>query len=93
MTTAAESEPKPKAKRATKPKTTTPRARKSAEPPRMRVVWAIYNQHLRRVAVFNFDQNTEAEKKLKELNKDGSVYFMQKVKEQVDATPEATTEA
>jgi hypothetical protein len=80
-----------KPKRATRAKSTTPRApraRKTAEPPRMKIVWAIYNQHLRRVATFNFDQSVEAEKKLKELTKDGGVYFKQKVKEEVGATPE-----
>ncbi len=89
MSTAASEETKPaKAKRAPRAKSTTPRTRKAAEPPRMKVVWAIYNQHLRRVATFNFDQVEEADKKLKELTKDGSVYFKQKVKEEVGATPE-----
>jgi hypothetical protein len=83
---------KPKAKRAPRAKSATPRTRKSAEPPRMKVVWAIYNQHLRRVATFNFDQVAEADKKLKELNKDGTTFFKQKVKEEVNAAP-AETEA
>ncbi len=92
MSTVTEEESTPtKPKRAPRAKSTTPRTRKTAEPPRMKIVWAIYNQHLRRVATFNFDQVEEAEQKLKELTKDGSVYFKQKVKEEVGAVaaPEA----
>ena len=78
MATAAKT-PKPKAK----PKTT--RSRKPAAPPRMKIVLAIYNQHLRRVATFNFDQQAEAEAKLADLNKDGGTsHFLQRLKEPVE---------
>ncbi len=84
---------KPKAKRAPRAKTTTPRVRKSTEPPRMKLVWAIYNQHLRRVATFNFDQQAEADKKLKDLTKDGATYFLQKLKEPVEEVAEVAAVA
>ena len=82
---------KPKA--VAKKKPATPRVRKSAEPPRMKIVLAIYNQHLRRVASFDFDQQEEAEKKLKDLTKDGANFFMQRLKEPVEIIPEATEDA
>ena len=81
MATAAKS-PKPKPK--------TSRSRKPAAPPRMKIVLAIYNQHLRRVATFNFDQQVEAEAKLADLNKDGGTsHFLQRLKEPVEETAQA----
>lgn len=59
-----------------------PRARrtKKAET-RTRIYWAVFNQSLKRVAVFEFDQKGEAEKRAAKLMKSsGEHHFIQKIK-------------
>jgi hypothetical protein len=70
---------KPKAKRApAKSKA------KAAADARMKLYWGVFSQNLKRVAVFEFDQKSEAEKRAEELSKGGKQpHFVQKVKEQV----------
>ena len=78
----------PKKKKAAK-KTTTKRKAKSktAVDVRMKLYWGVFSQNLKRVAVFEFDQKDEAEKKAEELSKGGkSPHFVQKVKEEVVET-------
>jgi hypothetical protein len=52
---------------------------------RMKLFWGVFNQSLKRVAVFDFDQKKEAEKKADELSKSGkSPHFVQRVKEVIE---------
>jgi hypothetical protein len=63
---------------ATVPKTT--RRRVKAET-RTRVYWAVFNPDLKRVAVFEFDQKAEAEKRASKLTQSsGGPHFIQKIK-------------
>lgn len=76
------SKPAKKKKKATKRK-----SKKAAADVRMKLYWGVFSQNLKRVAVFEFDQKSEAEKRAEELSKGGkSPHFVQKVKEQI--TPE-----
>lgn len=51
---------------------------------RMKMFWGVFNQSLRRVALYDFNQKKEADKKAEELSKGGkSPHFVQKVKEAV----------
>ncbi|MFM8573473.1 MAG: hypothetical protein ACKOAU_17895 [Pirellula sp.] len=63
----------------TKPK----RTRKAAAEPRVKLYWGVFNQHLKRVAVFEYTDVKKAEKHAKELSKDGGDHFLQKIKEVV----------
>ncbi|MFO1066639.1 MAG: hypothetical protein U0892_22495 [Pirellulales bacterium] len=57
-----------------------PRRRTKAEI-RTRIYWAVFNQSLKRVAVFEFDQKDEAEKRAGKLAKvAGEHHFVQKIK-------------
>jgi hypothetical protein len=66
-------------------KAATKRAsKKAAEVPRIKLYWGVFNQNLKRVAVFEYDQKKEAEKQCKELSKAGSEHFLQKVRETIE---------
>jgi hypothetical protein len=57
-----------------------PRKRVKVET-RTRIYWAVFNQHLKRIAVFEFDQKEEAEKRSEKLTKaSGDQHFIQKIK-------------
>lgn len=57
---------------------------KDAVDVRMKLYWGVFSQNLKRVAVFEFDQKEEADKRAEELSKGGkSPHFVQKVKEEV----------
>ncbi len=74
--TAQKSKKAKTAKRKTKAKTATD--------VRMKMYWGVFSQSLKRIAVFEFDQKKEAEKRAAELSKGGkSPHFVQKVKEEV----------
>ncbi len=65
-------------------KKTSKRKSKSAENLRLKMYWGVFSQNLKRVAVFEFDQQKEALKRAKELSKGGkSPHFVQKVKEEI----------
>jgi hypothetical protein len=52
---------------------------------RMKLYWGVFNQSLKRIAIYEFDQKEEADKKAEELSKSGkSPHFVQKVKEAVE---------
>jgi hypothetical protein len=78
---------KPKAPKKAARKTPTKRATKKAPAEvRLKLYWGVYSQNLKRVAVFEFDQKEEAEKRAEELSKGGkSPHFVKKVKEEVTA--------
>ncbi len=57
-----------------------PRRRVKVET-RTRVYWAVFNQDCKRVAVFEFDQKVEAEKRATKLiTSSGEHHFIQKIK-------------
>jgi len=57
---------------------------KSAKVVRLKAFWGVFNQSLKRVALFEFSEKKEADKKAKELTASGkSPHFVQPVKEAV----------
>ena len=75
-----------KKKKAAKRKTATRKSRKK-EPAelRMKLFWGVFNQSLKRVALFEFNQKKQAEKKADELSQGGKApHFVQKVKEAIE---------
>lgn len=60
------------------------RKAKAAVDVRMKLYWGVFSQSLKRIAVFEYDQKQEAEKRAAELSKSGkSPHFVQKVKEEI----------
>lgn len=57
---------------------------KSQEPERRKLFWGVFNQSLKRVALFDFMQEKAARAKATELSASGkSPHFVQKVKETI----------
>jgi hypothetical protein len=57
---------------------------KSAKVVRLKAFWGVFNQSLKRIALFEFNEKKEAEKRAKELSASGkSPHFVQPVKEEV----------
>ena len=57
---------------------------KSAKEVRLKAFWGVFNQSLKRVALYEFSEKKEADKKAKELTASGkSPHFVQPVKEPV----------
>ena len=50
---------------------------------RMKLFWGVFNQSMKRVALYDFSQQKEAEKKAEELSKK-TPHFVQKVKEVIE---------
>ncbi|EMI19691.1 hypothetical protein RMSM_03361 [Rhodopirellula maiorica SM1] len=71
--------------KASKKKASTRKSKKKqAEDVRLKLYWGVFSQNLKRVAVFEFDQKKDAEKRAQELSKGGkSPHFIQKVKEEI----------
>lgn len=68
----------------------TPKKRRAKVEVCTRIYWAVFNQLLRRVAVFEFDQKREAEKRAAALTKtSGEHHFIQKIKATVQKEVEA----
>jgi hypothetical protein len=79
--TAKKSEPKVSVKK--EPAKRKSRA-KSAKEVRLKAFWGVFNQSLKRVALYEFSEKKEADKKAKELTASGkSPHFVQPVKEAV----------
>ncbi len=74
-----------KKKAATKKKPAKRKTKKKAAADlRLKLYWGVFSQNLKRVAVFEFDQKKEAQKRATELSKGGkSPHFIQKVKEEI----------
>ena len=71
----------PKKKKAKKKAT---RKRKAAAEVRMKLFWGVFNQSMKRVALYEYSQKKQADKKAEDLSKSGkSPHFVQKVKEEV----------
>ena len=57
---------------------------KEAAEVRMKLFWGVYNQAMKRVALYEYSQKKAAEKKAAELTAAGkSQHFIQKVKEEI----------
>ncbi len=71
------------AKKPAKPKTAKPRkSAKSKAPARMRVRWAVVNDSLKQVAIFDYPQRTEADQKAADMIEKGKGHhFVRLVKE------------
>lgn len=81
---AAEAEAAEKQAKKKKAKKSSRKTKKSAADMRLRLYWGVFSQNLKRVAVFEFDQKKDADKKAAELSKSGkSPHFVQKVKEEI----------
>lgn len=68
-------------------KKATKRASRAKEPvdSRKKVFWGVFNQSLKRVATFEFNQKKEADQKAEALSQAGKTpHFVQKVKETID---------
>jgi hypothetical protein len=88
---AAEREAKPKKKAAAKVEdgVKKPVKRKSrsktAKEVRLKAFWGVFNQSMKRVALFDYSQRKQAEKKAAELSTSAKTpHFIQPVKEQID---------
>ena len=70
-------------KKVAKKKTT--RTRKAAKVVRLKAFWGVYNQSLKRVALFEHSERTAADKKAKDLSASSkSPHFVQPVKEVIE---------
>lgn len=77
---------KKKKKKTTKKTPTKRKSRaKEAAEIRMKLFWGVFNQSLKRVALYEFNQRKQAEKKAEELTKSAKTpHFVQRVKEEID---------
>ncbi len=58
---------------------------KAAAEVRVKLFWGVFNQSLKRVALYEFNQRKQAEKKATDLSKGGkSPHFVQRVKEAIE---------
>lgn len=73
-------------KKAAKKKAAKRKSRKKvAEDIRMKMFWGVFSQSLKRVALYEFNQKKQAEKKAADLNASGKPpHFVQKVKEAIE---------
>ncbi|MEM8864526.1 MAG: hypothetical protein AAGF31_03160 [Planctomycetota bacterium] len=82
---AAEAAAPKKKKKAAKKKTARKSRAKAAAEVRLKAFWGVFNQSLKRVALYDYTQKKEAEKKAKELTDKGkSPHFVQPVKEVIE---------
>lgn len=52
---------------------------------RMKLFWGVFNQSLKRVALYEFNQRKQAEKKAADLSKSAKTpHFVQRVKEEIE---------
>lgn len=81
---AAEAEGKTK-KKAAKKKTARKSRAKAASEVRLKAFWGVFNQSLKRVALYDYSQKKAAEQKAEELTAKGkSPHFVQPVKEVIE---------
>jgi len=72
-------------KKKAKKKPAKKRTRKADKVIRLKAFWGVFNQSLRRVALFEFNEKKMAEKKAQDLSKSGkSPHFVQPVKEVIE---------
>ncbi len=81
---AAPAEKKKKAAGEKKPPAKRKSRAKSTEPARMKLFYGVFNQSLKRVALYDFTQKRQADATAAELSASGkSPHFVQKVKEAI----------
>ncbi len=75
-----------KKKTATKKKTTKRASRaKTPKEVRLKAFWGVFNQSMKRVAIYEYSQRKQADKKAQELSASGkSPHFVQLVKEVIE---------
>ena len=72
-----------KAKKAAAPKKKT---KKAAKEVRLKAFWGVFNQSLKRVALYEYSERKQADKKASELTTSQKTpHFVQVVKEQIEA--------
>ena len=72
------------AKKASPEKKKAPKRVRAPTEVRLKAFWGVFNQSLRRVALYEFNERKQADKKAAELTKSGkSPHFVQPVKEQI----------
>lgn len=82
---AADEQEKEVKKKAPKKKAVRKSRAKAAAEVRLKAFWGVFNQSLKRVALYDYSQKKEAVKKAKELTDKGkSPHFVQPVKEVID---------
>jgi len=83
---AAERQAKTTKKKAAKKKTTKRKSRaKAAKEVRLKAFWGVFNQSMRRVAVFEYAERKQAHEKAEELTESqGNPHFVQVVKEVIE---------
>ncbi len=82
---AEDEEGAPKKKAKAKKKPAKKRASRAAKVIRLKAFWGVFNQSLKRVALFEFHERKLADKKAAELGKGGkSPHFVQPVKEAIE---------
>ena len=73
-----------KAKKAAAPK--VKKAKKAAKEVRLKAFWGVFNQSLKRVALYEYSERKQADKKASELTTSQKTpHFVQVVKEQIEA--------
>jgi chromatin segregation and condensation protein Rec8/ScpA/Scc1 (kleisin family) len=73
-----------KAKKAATPK--VKKAKKAAKEVRLKAFWGVFNQSLKRVALYEYSERKQADKKASELTTSQKTpHFVQVVKEQIEA--------
>ena len=76
---------KKSAKKKAAKKTTRRRTKKAPEAIRLKAFWGVFNQSLKRVALFEYSQRRQADKKATELTtKSKQPHFVQQVKEAIE---------
>ena len=72
-------------KKAAKKKPAKKRATRATKEIRLKAFWGVFNQSLKRVALFEFNERKLADKKAADLTKNGkSPHFVQPVKEVIE---------
>ena len=75
-------------KKKTAKKAPKKRATKKAKEVRMKLFWGVFNQSLKRIALFEFSQKKQAEQKASALSTSQKTpHFVQKVKEEITEKP------
>ena len=75
----------PAKKKATETKKKPAKRTRAAKEIRLKAYWGVFNQSLRRVALFEFNERKQADKKAQDLTKSGkSPHFVQPVKEAIE---------
>jgi len=71
-------------KKTKKKKAPTKRRAKAAKEVRLKAYWGVFNQSLKRVALFEFNERKKAQKKAEDLSAGKSPHFVQPVKEAIE---------